>query len=164
VLTGAKGVNLWCAFRGTPPQRRSRLYTSLVEQRLASVVSGAILPTVDPFLYTLSLTAADGVPLEALEEAALGQLDRVMREGVTEEEVARARRQLRARLLLENDSVTNVAHQLGYFETVTGAGYFDRLEDRIASVTSTQVGTAARQWLSAVRRSVGWFEPIGPVS
>ena len=46
--------------------------------------------------------------------------------GVTDGEVARAKRQLRARLVFENDSVTNIAHQLGYFETVTGPGFSRR--------------------------------------
>ena len=41
--------------------------------------------------------------------------------------MARAKRQLRARLVFEDDSVTNIAHQIGYFETVTGPGYFETL-------------------------------------
>ena len=60
-LTGAKGVNLWSSFRGAPPQRKARLYTALVERGLASTVSGALLPTAQPFLYTLSFTAMEGV-------------------------------------------------------------------------------------------------------
>src|SRR5262245_542448 len=51
VLTGAKGVNLWSSFRSQPPQRQSRLYRALVERGLASSVSGAMLPTEQPFLY-----------------------------------------------------------------------------------------------------------------
>ena len=128
VLTGAKGLNLWCAFRGNPPQRRARLYTALVERGLASTVSGALLPTVDPFLYSISFTATQGVPLEALEESALAEIDRVGTAGVTPAETERARRQLKARLVFETDSVTNIAHQLGYFDTVGGAGLLSRLE------------------------------------
>ena len=30
----------------------------------------------------------------------------------------RAKAQLRARLVFDGDSVTNIAHQLGYFETI----------------------------------------------
>ncbi|MGH9310582.1 MAG: M16 family metallopeptidase, partial [Vicinamibacterales bacterium] len=70
VLTGAKGLNLWSSFRVAPPQRRSRLYTALVERGLASQVNGALLATADPFLYTLSFTAMEGVALDALEAAA----------------------------------------------------------------------------------------------
>ena len=50
VLTGAKGVNLWTSFRVPPPQRSTRLYRALVERGLASAVSGAMLPTAEPFL------------------------------------------------------------------------------------------------------------------
>jgi hypothetical protein len=62
-LTGAKGLNIWSSFRGTPPQRRARLYTSLVERGLASSVAGSLLPTSEPFLYNVSLTAMEGVSL-----------------------------------------------------------------------------------------------------
>ena len=162
VLTGAKGLSLWCAFRGAPPQRKSRLYTALVGRGLASMVSGALLPTRDPLLYTLSFTAADGVALRALEDVALEEIERVRTEGVTPQELARAKRQLKARLVFENDSVTSVAHQLGYFETIAGAGYLEQIGSRIASVTLDQVGEVARQRLVAQKRTVGWFRPMAP--
>ena len=160
ILTGAKGLSLWAAFRGAPPQRRSRLYTALVDRGLASVVSGALLATRDPYLYTLSFTAASGVPLDRLEEIVVSEIERVQKDGVTEEELARAKRQLRARFVFENDGVTSVAHQLGYFETVAGPGYLETIEPGIESVTGEQVGEAARHWLDARTRTVGWFRPI----
>ena len=159
VLTGAKGLNLWSSFRGSPPQRRARLYTSIVERGLASQVSGALLPTAEPFLYTLSFTAMAGVPLAALEDAALGEVDRVRAAGVDPAEVLRAKRQLRARLVFENDSVTHIAHQLGYFETVAGPGFLARLQPCIDAVTPEQVWDVARRRLGAATRTVGWFQP-----
>ncbi|HTM25195.1 MAG TPA: pitrilysin family protein [Vicinamibacterales bacterium] len=159
-LTGAKGLNIWTSFRGAPPQRTARLYTALVERGLASVVSGSLLPTSQPFLYNVSLTATDGVPLAALEDAALAEIERVRKHGLTEPEVARAKRQLRARLVFENDSVTNVAHQLGYFETVAGAGYFDTIGSRVQAVTAAQVADVASRRLAADKRTVGWFRPV----
>src|SRR6476469_6177610 len=98
VLSGAKGLNLWSSFRGVPPQRKARLYAALVERGLASAVSGAILPTAQPYLYTLSFTAIDGVPLGAVEAAAIDEIERVRQGGVESSEVERARHQLRARL------------------------------------------------------------------
>jgi zinc protease len=159
-LTGAKGLNLWSSFRGAPPQRRARLYTALVERGLASAVSGSLLPTREPFLYNLSLTAMDGVSLGSLEEAAVEELERVRTGGLTEDEVARARRQLRARLVFETDSVTNIAHQIGYFETVIGPGYFDALASRVAAVTPAEVAAVAARRLSSDQRTVGWFRPL----
>ena len=87
ILTGAKGVNLWSSFRSHPPQRLSRLYRALVEEGLASDVSGALLPTEDPYLCTISAVAAAGVSLASLEGAALEELDRVRRGGVTDPEL-----------------------------------------------------------------------------
>jgi zinc protease len=162
VLTGAKGLNLWSSFRGAPPQRRSRLYTTLVERSLASSVSGALVPTAEPFVYALSLTAMQGVELESLESATLEQIEKVRECGVSEEETARARRQLRARFVFENDSVTNIAHQLGYFETVTGPGFFPELQSCVDRVTTEQVSDVARRRLSATTRTVGWFRPVQP--
>ena len=158
-LTGAKGLNIWSSFRGVPPQRRARLYTALVERGLASAVGGSLLPTSEPFLYNISLTAMEGVPLAALEEAALREIERVREHGLTEEEVARAKRQLRARLVFDTDSVTNVAHQLGYFETVAGPGYFETLTSRVNAVTPAEVAAVAARRLAADKRTVGWFRP-----
>jgi zinc protease len=73
--------------------------------------------------------------------------------------VARARRQLRARTVFENDSVTNIAHQLGYFETVDRWQTYLDLIPRLASVTADQVNAAARKYLTADNRTIGWFEP-----
>ena len=159
VLTGAKGVNLWSSFRVPPPQRKARLYTALVERGLATAVSGALVPTSHPFLYTLSFTATDGVTLATLEEAALAAVDDA-KAGISETEVARAKRQLRARLVFENDSVTNLAHQLGYFDTVVGPGFYPRLQTWIDSVTVEQVLEAARRRLTKSARTVGWFNPL----
>ena len=158
ILTGAKGLSLWGGFHGAP-QRKSRLYTALVEEGLASAVSGAVLPTVDPYLYTLAFTAADGVPLDLIEEVALGEIERIMRMGVTPEEIARAKRQLRAQFVFENDGVTSVAHQLGYFETIAGPDYLEGIEPAIESVTGEHVTALARERLRQASRTVGWFRP-----
>jgi len=161
VLTGAKGVNLWSSFRGVPPQRKARLYTALVERGLASMVSGAILPTAQPYLYTLSFTAIDGVSLAAVEGAAFEEIERVRNAGVEPSELARARHQLRARLVFDNDGVTNIAHQIGYFETVAGPGLLSSIQQRIDAVTPEQIWDVARRRLIPANRTVGWFRPVG---
>jgi zinc protease len=159
VLTGAKGLNLWSSFRTPPPQRSARLYRALVESRLASSVSGGLLPTADPYLYTLSVTAREGTALEAVERAAITEVDRLAREGITPEELDKARSQLRARLVFENDSVTNIAHQLGFFETIASVDLFLSVGDRIRQVTRDQVAEVAARVLRPTNRTIGWFKP-----
>ena len=161
VLSGAKGLNLWASFRVAPPQRRSRLYRALVERGLASSVSGTILPTEHPFLYTISATVTDGVPPLDVEDALLEEIERLRAGGLEPGELERARRQLRARLVFENDSVTNIAHQLGYFSTIATLDVLSSLATRIAAVSEEEVQAAVVQRLARSQRTIGWFRPEG---
>jgi zinc protease len=160
VLTGAKGLNLWSSFRVVPPQRSARLYRALVERGLATTVSGALMPTEAPFLYTVSVTATEGTALGAAEAVLLEELDRVRREGITERELTKAKAQLQARLVFEGDSVTNIAHQLGYFETIARVDIFTSVLSRISAVTLDRVAEAARAGFLESNRTVGWFAPL----
>ena len=159
ILTGAKGINLWSSFRTPPPQRSARLYRALVERRLASAVGAGVLPTEHPFLYLISATAMDGVSLQDVESAATVALDDVVRDGITERELVKAKNQLRARLVFENDSVTNLGHQLGYFQTVASLDVYQDAPNRISAVTQDQVEGVAKKYLRTDRRTVGCFTP-----
>jgi zinc protease len=159
VLTGAKGLNLWTSFRTPPPQRSARLYRALVDGGLASAVNGGLVPTQEPYLYTISVTVTEGTSLPAVEEAALAQLDAVRRHGITEQELQKAKNQLRARLVFEGDCISNIAHQLGYFDTVATWRLVPALGARIDAVTLQQAGEAAAARLTTTNRTIGWFDP-----
>jgi len=117
------------------------------------------LPTEHPFLYLISATAMDGVAPADVEAAATAALETAAKDGATDQEVAKAKSQLRARLVFENDSVTNLAHQLGYFETIASVDILHDLVPRIAAVTLDDVAAVARAVFSASNRTIGWFEP-----
>jgi len=157
-LSGAKGVNLWASFRN-PPQRTTRLYRALVDTGLASSVFGALLPTQDPFLYTVSCTVTEGRTLAEVEGAALDALSLVRANGITPEEFARAKYQLRARYVFESDSVTNIAHQLGYFQTIANVDLYRDFVESLDAVTLEDVARAARQYLAPALQTIGWFQP-----
>ena len=158
-LSGASGLNIWSGHKVPTPQRSARLYRAAVDTGLASNVGGAVLPTAEPYLYYLWATVADGKTLQALEDAIVSELDRVAREGITEAELTKVRTQLRARFVYDSDSVTDIAHQLGYFETIASWRNYHELIPRLATVTLDQVNAAARKYLSADQRTIGWFEP-----
>ena len=160
VLTGAKGINLWASFRTPPPQRSTRLYQALVNTGLASAANGVLLPTKQPFLYTISMTATEGVPLQRLEEAAVAEIDRVGASGITPQELVKARNQLRARLVFENDSVTSIGHQLGFFQTIASWQLYPAITRHLEAVTLDDVAAAAARRLSPSHRTIARFEPV----
>ena len=154
-------MNLWSSFRGQPPQRRARLYRALVDRRLASSIAGQIVPTAQPFLYTLSATATEATPLSSVESVLLEEIEAVRLHGVTAAELARAKKQLQARFVFDNDSITNIAHQLGFFETVATVDMFGELSQRVDGVTLESVAEIAARMFHASNRTIGWFDPIG---
>jgi zinc protease len=160
VLTGAKGVNVWSAHRGAVPNRRAWLYRVLVEGGLASSVSGALAPTADPFLFVIAATATTGTPLDALEEAIVSEIERLRGGGMADDELRRTKRQLAARFALENDGVTAIAHQLGYFDVVSSVDEYLSLPGRVAGVTLDDVRRVAERWLAPACRTVGRFTPL----
>lgn len=161
ILNGASGLNLWNGHGVPVPQRLSRLYRALVDRGLASSVSGALLATEQPYLYTIAATVADGQTLQGVEDVLLGELDRIARDGVTDEEVARARAQLRARFVYEQDGVTDIAHQLGYFQTIGGWHLYPELQRRLPAITAAEVSAAAARYLVPSNRTIGWVDPSG---
>ena len=98
--------------------------------------------------------------LDRLEQAASAELERVRTHGITSPELFKAKNQLRARLVFENDSITNIAHQLGYFETVASWRMTTALAQKIDAVTVDEVARVAAERLKPSRRTVGRFEPI----
>ena len=92
----------------------------------------------------------------------LEEMARVRQQGITSKELGRAKAQLRARFVFEDDSVTNIAHQLGYFATVASVDLFTSLTSRVQAVALDQVNEAARVLLRDSNRTVGWFDPLPP--
>jgi zinc protease len=117
-----------------------------------------LLPTEQPYVYTVSATVAEGRRLDEVEGVLLAEIDRLATAGVTDAELAKARAQLRARFVYDADSVTDIAHQLGYFQTIAGWRRWLELEARLEAVTVGQVQAVAARYLSADNRTIGWFE------
>lgn len=159
VLSGGVGLNIWSAGHVPRPQRSARLYRALVDRGLASSVSGALLPTAQPFLYSISATVSEGQPVAVVEQTVLGELERLSREGVSPRDLERAKAQLRARFVYDEDGVTDIAHQLGYFATIGRWQDALTLQDRLAAVTADEVQAAAQATFTAANWTIGVFEP-----
>ena len=84
------------------------------------------------------------------------------RTGVTDRELMKAKNQLRARLVFENDSVTNLGHQLGYFQTVASLDVY-RDAPRLHRSRDAKPGRTCREEVPAIAiggRSAGSSRPM----
>jgi zinc protease len=160
VMNGAAGLNIWSMGGVSRPQRSARLYRALVDKGLASSVGGGLMPTDHPYLYSINASVAEGHSLASVEEVVLREIDRLRGDGITPAELKKVHAQLKARFIYDADSVTDIAHQLGFFEVVSSWRAYETLRERLDAVTPETVHAAATKYLTPSNRTIGWFEPI----
>jgi len=158
ILGGAKGMSLW---GGGTTNRSSRLYKALVETELAADADCTLSSTIDPYLFSFSVTVRAGRSLQEVEAALLAEIERVVAEPVSEQELAKAIKQTRAQFAYSSESVTDQGYWLGFSEIVADVGWFESFLDRLAAVTVEDVQRAARARLQPRLRTVGWYVPTG---
>jgi zinc protease len=158
ILAGASSINVW-AGGGSGPSKASRLYRALVEADLASDLGTTLVPTRHPFLYGISVTAKVGVDPERIEAVLFREIGELARGAIQAEELERARNQLMARFAFDSESVTDIAHQLGYFETIASHRLAADLPRRIAATTIEEVAAFASKRLIERYRTVGVLTP-----
>jgi zinc protease len=158
VLGGASSPIAWGGARGLG--RSSRLYRALIDGEIASSVSAGFELTLDPYLFAFDATMRNGVEPARAEEAILGVVDRIQREGVPDDELARTKRQLHAQVVYSLEGVTNQGFALGFMDLVArDAAAWQTFPEALQSVTSDDVQRVAQSYLVEQQRTTGWFVP-----
>jgi zinc protease len=140
----------------------SRLHHALVErQRLAVAIGGGWSEGFDPNLFVLHATLPEEGSLEAFESALDGELARIVREGVTDAELRRAKNLAAADFWRSVATIDGKARLLGEYTVLHGnhrllfgapAGY--------ERVTRDELLEVARAVFAAERRTVGLLRPL----
>jgi zinc protease len=141
--------------------RASRVHRKLVRTlELSTDVSGSVGPFHDPGLFEIYASAREGKLATELLAALDEELDLVRKDGVTEEELARAKARTELGLVSGLDTVDGKCQTIGFYDTVLGrpAAAFERLEATLALTTSDLL-RAARRYLRPEQRSVVLVHP-----
>jgi zinc protease len=140
----------------------ARLNKSLVrEQQVAqSVGAGYDSTSRGPSLFTLEGTPASGKTVADLEAALRAQLQAVVRDGVSEDELKRVRAQVTAAEVYKLDSVFYQAMQIGQLESI-GLSHRDipMMLKKLQAVTAQQVQDVAREILRDDQLTVAVLDP-----
>ncbi|WP_437206488.1 M16 family metallopeptidase [Planctomicrobium sp. SH664] len=136
-----------------------RLYKALVETKLASRVSGYADSLHDPGVLKAMAEAAPGVEPRDLLGKMLEVIESTGEQGVTEEEVERAKRYW---MKIWEMSLTDSAGLARYLSEWAAQGDWRLMflyRDRLEQVTVESVNAAARQYLRQNNRTAGIFIP-----
>lgn len=141
--------------------RASRLYQRLVRERPLALNAGGDYSSFsfDPYLFWFWATPLPGQTPETLERALVDEMRRLQTEPVSDEELGRAKNQIEAGVVFQEDSVHTRASLLARFELIGGHRLKDEYVPRIRAVTAEQLMRVAAQYFSDDRKNVGILLP-----
>ncbi|HET7341110.1 MAG TPA: pitrilysin family protein [Methylomirabilota bacterium] len=141
--------------------RSSRLYHDLVYERQLALEAGGDYSyfAFDPSLFWFWATPLPGKTPETLEKALVGEMERLAREPVGDEELTRAKNQIEAGFVFQDDSVHRRASLLARFELIGGYAGKDAYLDKIRAVTPADLQRVARTWFHDDKKNVGILLP-----
>ncbi|HEX5837822.1 MAG TPA: pitrilysin family protein [Anaerolineales bacterium] len=157
LLAGPSNLNM---FSGGISNKTSRLYRALVDTEVVVGVHGGAQATIDPFLYTITMTVH---PRRKPEQALIAldmELQRVREEKVSREEIKRAIKQARALFAYGSENITNQGFWMGYAEMFASYEWFETYLEKLAAVTVRDVQRVANEYFKPQSRVVGTYIPL----
>jgi len=141
--------------------RASRLYRDLVYQRQLALEAGGDYSyfSIDPNLFWFWATPMPGQTPEKLEAELIAHMERLKTEPVTDEELARAKNQMEAAFVYQEDSIHQRASMLARFELIGGFALKESFVAKIRAVTAADLTRVARTWFGPDKKSVGVLLP-----
>lgn len=158
LLSGPSNLNM---FGGGISHKTSRLYRALVDREYAVSASGGAAVTIDPFLYTFTITVNPKHTPEEVLAVLDAEIEKIQNEPVSQAEIARAIKQARAIFAYGSENITNQAFWMGFAEMFAGYDWFTNYLKNLARIKPADVQRVARQYFHPSRRVVGTYLPKG---
>ncbi len=159
LLAGPSGLSIFGG--GGLSNKTSRLYRALVEKELAVGVGGSTSTTLDPYLYSITITVHPKHTPEEVLSALDDEMKRIQDELVPAEEISRAIKQARALFAYHSENITSQAAWLGHAEMFSTYDWFLTYLDKLSKVTPADVQKVAQKYLREQNRVVGTYIPTG---
>jgi predicted Zn-dependent peptidase len=140
----------------------SRLVKELVfgKKMVTSISSSTGFPgDRNPNLFAMEFNPAPRVSSDAVIAAIDGQIAGILKNGVTQEEMERARRDAESSFLWGKTSPSGLAQDLAYNEAVHGDWrYLAKYIDMVRSLTSKDIQDVAAKYLVSDNRTIAYLE------
>jgi len=144
--------------------RTSRLYKALVDGGMCASAGAwaSNFGYADPFLFFTSAVMNPGVDPSKVEPVIYKEIDGIVQAGVTDQELARAKKQARVSFIYDKDSLDRQAGSLIDFELAGDWHNLDKYLPGIEAVTGADVQRVAAKYLTKDNRTVGTYLAIRP--
>ncbi len=141
--------------------KTSRFYKGLTDKNLTLNASASPGFNHDPSLFQVYADVAPGVDQAEVERALLEEIERVKKDGVTQEELTTALAKYDSATAYARDGSFAIASVLT--ETIAAGDWtlYYTLDDATHKVTAADVQRVANKYLVANHSTTGWFVPSG---
>jgi predicted Zn-dependent peptidase len=106
-----------------------------VKTGIAAGMAGGASETIDPYLYSITLALNEGKTHQESEDAILQAIERIQQDGITDDELQRVKKQTRAALAYEQESISTQAYLQGLAWILDMPDWDVRYAEGIASMT-----------------------------
>jgi zinc protease len=137
--------------------RTSRLYKSIVDEKQLAIDIGTDYSyAFDPIIMLIYAIANQNVKAEDLEKAILDEIDKVVKDGVTDEELRKVKNQKLMSFYRTMETINGKANTIGNYELFFGnyKKLFTTPED-YAKVTKEDIQQVAQKYFTEENRTVG---------
>ena len=141
--------------------KASRLEKALVlEQQIATDVAAYVLPTEATGMMLMQATAKEGVAIEQVESALDAEIARVARDGITDDELTRAKNRAEVEFAHQIENYDSRADLIGMMATYFGdPALVHTWLDPYRAATRDGVARIAREYLVPENRVTSLFVP-----
>jgi len=137
-----------------------KLYKALVETKRAASISGSAFALHDPGVLMLLAQVTSGNDPQVVLDTMLDIVEKLGDEGVTDEDVGRAKQRLLKYVEQADANSTRLAVQLSEWAAQGDWRLKFLYRDRLEKVTAADVKRVAKAYLQRNNRTVGMFLPI----
>ena len=135
----------------------SRLYTSIVDDQQLALEVGSYYPEAfDPTLFFFYGICNDGITAEQLEKAILGEIDKVVKNGISESELQKVKNQKLMQFYQTTETINGMSNTIGTYELFFGnyAKLFSAPDD-YKKITAEDIKRVAEKYFTKQNRTVG---------
>jgi predicted Zn-dependent peptidase len=135
----------------------SRLYSELIDKKqLANMVGSDFSESFDPNLFNIYAIAAKGVKEVDLESAIYAEIDKIKKDGITENELQKIKNQKLVEFYAQIETINGKSNNIGTYELFFGdyRKMFDAPAE-YSKVSIEDVKRVASQYFNKSNRTVG---------
>jgi predicted Zn-dependent peptidase len=141
--------------------KSSRLQKSVVDQQQKAVAAGAFnLPSEDPGLAMMFGIANMGVKAEDLEKSMDDEVNKILTEGISDDELQKCKNQMENDFISQNQRVLGIVENLANYHVYFGdANLINKELDRYMKLTKADLMAAAKKYFTKENRLVLYYMP-----